>query len=427
MKQIEGDRLKGQKGNGLKIVMDFLYSVNIYKSLFNLFSISHPSFAKASVGRQSLFKNHKHIPYILIFLLFSFSSATGQSGKEWTNFRGDPSLSGTSKAKIKVPLKLKWTYQTDDAIVAAPVVGNNTIFVSSISGIVYAIDLHGKLLWEFETDNSIEAPALYLHGKVYIGNLSGFLYALDAKSGKLIWKYEAENQIMGSANYFYKNKKPYLVVGSYDYYLHCIDAESGKPIWKYESDNFVNGAAAIGQEVAMFGGCDGYLHMVNLDDGSIRNKLEVATYIAGSVAISGDLAFTGDYDGLFTCIDIKNDKIKWQWDNPSSNLPILGSPSISDKQVVIGGQDKFIRSFKKGDGTLQWSFNAGGRIDASPVIVKNMVITATMDGLLYILSLDKGEELWSYEIGSAMAHNPAVIHGSIIVGARDGNVYFFGK
>ena len=76
---------------------------------------------------------------------------------------------------------------------------------------------------------------------------------------------------------------------------------------------------------------------------------------------------------------------------------------------------------------MLWSYNAGGRIDASPVIAKNMVISATMDGMLYILNLDNGEELWSYEIGSAIAHNPAVINGSLILGARDGNVYYFGK
>jgi outer membrane protein assembly factor BamB len=78
-------------------------------------------------------------------------------------------------------------------------------------------------------------------------------------------------------------------------------------------------------------------------------------------------------------------------------------------------------------GNQLWSFNAGGRLDASPVIVRNAVIAATMDGLLYALNLNNGKELWSYEIGSGMAHNPAVMDNTLVVGARDGNVYFFGK
>lgn len=364
---------------------------------------------------------------ILAFILIIIPiSAFAQTSEEWNIFRGNPSLSGYSNAKIKFPIDLKWAFQTDDAIVAAPVIGNNTIFISSIDGIVYAIGFDGKMKWKFETDNSIEAPALYLNGKVYIGNLSGNLYALDAKTGKQVWKYETENQIMGSANFFFIKNKLYIIVGSYDYFLHCVDGETGINVWKYESDNFINGAPAIGNNMAMFGGCDGFLHMVDLETGKVSSKLEIATYIAGSITIEDNLAFTGDYDGLFSCIDLNKKEIKWQFDNPSSNLPILGSPSVTNNKVVIGGQDKYLRCFDD-VGDQIWSFNAGGRLDASPVIVKNVVIAATMDGFLYALNLNNGKELWSYEIGSGMAHNPAVIDNRIVVGARDGNVYFFEK
>jgi len=362
--------------------------------------------------------------FIIPFIQIATASSFSQTNNEWGIFRGDPSLSGYSTAKIKFPLDLKWTYQTDDDIVAACVIGNNTIFVSSIGGFVYAIDFDGKMKWKFEADNSIEAPALYLNGKVYVGDFSGFLYALDAESGKQIWVYETENQIMGSPNYVYLKNKLYILVGSYDYYLHCIDGATGKIVWKYESNNFINGAPAIGNNMAMFGGCDGYLHMVNLESGKADYKLEVATYIAGSVAIAGNLAFTGDYDGLFSCLDLNKKEIKWQFDNPSSNLPILASPSLANDKVVIGGEDKYLRCFDM-NGKQIWSFNAGGRLDASSVIVKNVVIAATMDGLLYAVNLNNGKELWSYEIGSAISHNPAVIDNRLVVGARDGNVYFF--
>lgn len=364
--------------------------------------------------------------FTFTLILLSAMYAFGQSNEEWKIFRGDPSLKGTSTAKIKFPMDLKWTYKADDAIVAAPIIGNNTIFVSSIGGFIYAIDFDGNILWKFETDNSIEAPALYLDGTVYVGNFSGYLYALDAGTGKLIWKYETENQIMGSPNFFYMNNKLYILVGSYDYFLHCVDAKTGKSIWKYESDNFINGAPAIGNDMAMFGGCDGFLHMVNLANGSVKDKLEVATYIAGSITYSENLAFTGDYDGLFSCIDLNKKEIKWQFDNPSSNLPILASPSVTDGKVVIGGQDKYLRCFDD-NGKQLWSFNAGGRLDASPVIVKNIVLAATMDGFLYALHLKNGKELWAYEIGSAITHNPAVIDNRMVLGARDGNVYFFEK
>ena len=369
----------------------------------------------------------KYILYLICLLTVAPGQLLGQLQNEWPIFRGDPTLSGESRARIKTPLELQWVFQADDAFVAGPVISDDKVYVSSVTGTVYAISLAGQLVWKYETDNSIEAPALVLDGKVYIGNLSGKLYCLDAQTGVPIWIYEADNQIMGSANYFEFNNKKYIVVGSYDFFLHCIEAESGRGVWKYESDNFVNGAAAIGRGLAMFGGCDGYLHMVNVENGKSQAKLEVATYIAGSVTINGNLAFTGDYDGLFTCIDLDNNTIKWQYDNPSSGLPILGSPSVDDKRVIIGGQDKYVRCFEKENGREVWSFNAGGRIDASLVIVRDLLIAVPMDGMIYILNVENGSEIWSYEIGSAMAHNPAVINGHIVVSARDGGVYCFDK
>ncbi|MDH5400040.1 MAG: PQQ-like beta-propeller repeat protein, partial [Cyclobacteriaceae bacterium] len=186
-----------------------------------------------------------------------------------------------------------------------------------------------------------------------------------------------------------------------------------------------NGTPAVGQGAAFFGGCDGYLHMVNLETGELRKQIELATYIAGSTALSGNFAFTGDYDGLFTCTNIETGKVKWQWDNPESSLPILASPAITEKVVVIGGQDKHIRCFSKSSGALLWSFNAGGRVDASPVVVGGKIIVSTMDGMVYVLKLQTGEELWSYEIGSAIPHNPAVVNGRVILAAGDGAVYCF--
>jgi hypothetical protein len=148
--------------------------------------------------------------------------AFSQTSTEWNIFRGDQSLSGYSHTKIKFPMDLSWTFQTEDAIVAAPVIGDNSIFVSSIDGLVYALDFSGKMIWNFEADNSIEAPALFLNGRVYVGDFSGYLYCLDAKSGKLIWTYETENQIMGSPNYVYLKNQLHILVGSYDYFLHCV-------------------------------------------------------------------------------------------------------------------------------------------------------------------------------------------------------------
>ena len=76
-------------------------------------------------------RNHKNIVLILVCLFLTVMKGTGQSRNEWTIFRGNPDLTGTSRARIKAPLELEWVFQTSDAILAAPVIGNNTIYSST--------------------------------------------------------------------------------------------------------------------------------------------------------------------------------------------------------------------------------------------------------------------------------------------------------
>jgi len=253
---------------------------------------------------------------ISIFYLTSSLTATAQvAGSEnWPSFRGNPQLTGVSPAVISPPLKLLWSFKTDDAIKSSPVISNNTIFVGSDDGFLYAITSTGKLKWKFNAGSAIESPPLVVDNVVFVGSLEGVLFAVDATTGKQKWKYTTEGQISGSCNWTYgpDGKQKRILFGSYDYFFYCLDASNGKLLWKYESGNYINGAASVYGKNAVFGGCDGILHIVNTDNGKASGNIDIGTYIPASAAISGDLAFFGNYDGVFYCMDMKLKKVKWK-------------------------------------------------------------------------------------------------------------------
>ena len=125
-------------------------------------------------------KLFRTISFCLIIMLCSSIVILGQENNQWEIFRGDPSLSGYTRARIPENPKLLWNYQTEDAITSAPIIADGKIFAGNSEGILFALDMKGNLLWQFETDNTIEAPVLYYDGVIYCGNLSGYLYALNA-------------------------------------------------------------------------------------------------------------------------------------------------------------------------------------------------------------------------------------------------------
>jgi outer membrane protein assembly factor BamB len=373
-------------------------------------------------------KKYISLHFLLILIVFAIHFPThSQTPSCWSNFRGDPMLTGVTEVTLPSSPSLLWSFQTSDDIKAPPVICNNTIVVGSVDGNVYGLTLDGKLKWKLNTENSIEAPALIDGNTAYVGNLQGSLYSIELNTGRVKWTYKAENMIMGSPNIHESNGKKIIIVGSYDYYLHGVDANTGEGLWKYEADNYINGASAIYQGMAVFGGCDGLLHMVNVSSGELVNRFEIATYVASSAAIVNNIAYVGDYDGSFSALDLKTQKPLWVYRNEESKLPFIGSASVKGNKVLIGNRDRYMYCLNSSNGNLLWKVNTGSRVDASPVLTSSGVLVANMRGDLLLMDPENGKITWSYELGSPISGNPAVIDKYFVVGAGDGRVYFFGE
>lgn len=363
----------------------------------------------------------KLFPVILLFVsLMSF----GQSGSAWHHYRGNNILNGVSQSTFSPPIRLLWKFKTGDEIKSSPIIAENKVFVGSMDGNLYTLDLKGKLLWKFKTEASIEAPPLYYRGTIVVGSMDGTVYAINASTGKLKWKFVTGGQITGGANWMTDGTGLLLLVPSYDYNLYCLNFETGKQRWKAETNNYLNGSAATDNRKVTIGGCDSYLHIIDARNGKSLAKIDIGTYVAESTAISGNLAFAGDYDGGFTCVDINTYKKVWKFENPKMT-PFLSSPAISGNRVVIGSHDRKVYCFNKQDGKILWSYTTFGKIDSSPVILRNQVVIGSNDGILHFINLQTGKKIYSYEIGVAMKSTPAITNSLMITGGKDGYLYAF--
>ena len=325
----------------------------------------------------------RQLIYILTTCLIStFSYA--QTATSWPNYRGTNILNGVSHSTLNTPLKLLWSYKTNDEIKSSPVISENMI---------------------------------------YIGSMDGSLYAFN-KSGNLKWKFKTNGQIMGSANWVSDGTTIQILVPSYDFNLYSINLDTGKLKWKCETENYLNGAAATDNKTIVIGGCDSYLHIIDAKSGKKIKNIGIGTYVAESTAIAENLAFVGDYDGGFTCVDIVKNRIKWKYSNPKAT-PFLSSPAVNIDKVIIGSHDKKVYCFNKQSGKIQWTYQAYGKIESSPVLLKNKVIICSNDGIIHFISLDSGKKLYTYELGISMKSTPAIINNFMVVAGKDGKIYAF--
>lgn len=370
------------------------------------------------------------------------ATAEPKPGESWRMFRGDAAQTGVAHAKLGDMLKLRWRFKTENAVKATAVIDNGRAYIGSMDGRFYCIDLlNAKELWRFSTRNGplhpearpgekkyedpIESAALLVGGLVVFGAHDGNLYALDAKTGEMKWAYPTDDQITAPPVDIKSpdGKETWILVGSRDFYLHCVNAATGKMVWKYETTNYVNGAPAVAKGTTVFGGCDGLIHVVNVADGTAAKQIEAAEYIAATAAKVGDLVYVGHYGNKFICVDIAKEKTLWEFGE--KEFPFMSAPAVTDKWVVLGGQDNRVHCLDRKTGQPKWSFRTRGDVDSSPVVVGDRVIVGSADGRVYMLGLEDGQSVWDYEIGQPVYSSPAVVNGLMLIGSDDGYVYCF--
>lgn len=379
--------------------------------------------------------------YIILLILFAvlLMACSKKEAKEkildveevsWPIFRGDSMLSGMADDELPEKLALLWSFETESWIISSPVLGFGRVYIGSTDGKVYSINLRdGSKVWEFDTGDDIEASPLLLDRTIYIGNLSGEFFSLDAHTGRVQWRYKCDSSIYGSANWAQDpdNQKTLILVGSYDNRLYCFDAATGKLIWSYETDNYINGAPATDGVHVVFGGCDELLHILSVSDGTKTGEVWAGSYIPGSAAFVEKRAYLGHYDNKLVCIDTREKKIVWEYEDKDHPDAFFSSPAVGKDSVLIGSRDGYLHCVDRKNGEKIWDFQSRDDIDSSPVISGNKVVVASMDGRLYVVDLEDGKEIWSYEIGAAIFGCPAVAGGIIVIGADDGRVYAFGE
>ncbi len=344
----------------------------------------------------------------------------------WLLFRGDQEGRGISEETLEPPLELRWSFSTDDAVLATAVIDSGRAYVGSDSGIFYCLDLDsGESLWTHETEYGIEGTACLLPEIVVYGAKDGFVYALDRETGDLAWKYETEDQILGGVNAWELpgGGGARLVVGSYDYNLHCINAADGSAAWTFPTENYVNGTPTISEGRAIIGGCDGFLRMISVETGQELSTVQIDAYISNSVAVRDDIAYVAHYGNKVEAFDLATSEKVWEFSGRA--FEYYASPAVTADRVFAAGRDKRLHCLDRMTGEQLWEFTARGRIDSSPVVCPGVVYFGSDDGRVYGVDSESGEEVWSYEIGAEIASSPAVADGVLVICGKDGVVYCF--
>ena len=374
----------------------------------------------ANTDYVSRFTFYIFLSYILIYSI----EQSQASADDWLSFRGNPQLTGVATGELPGNLELLWAFETEDAIESTAAIVSETVYVGSLDGYLYAINLeNGGLKWKYQVSSEIKSSPTVFGNVVYFGDGMGVFHAVDAQTGESRWTFETEAEIISSTNV----AQDRLLFGSYDQFLYCLSAKDGSLVWKFETEGYVHGTPAIVNGAVVVSGCDGYLRIINIANGVEQQKIALGDYVAASPAILNNRAYAGTFGNQVLCAGLASSEILWGYEHPERHFPFYASAAVTTDLLVIGGRDKMVHALNSQTGEPLWTYPAKSRVDSSPVIVGERVFFGTVGGELVGLHLNSGEKVWEFVVGAAMIASPSVVDGKLVIGADDGRIYCFGE
>lgn len=349
---------------------------------------------------------------------------SGTISQDWPIFRGNSLQTGVAGSSLPDKLTIRWKFKTKDSIEGTAAIVNGTVFVGSMDGNLYALDLaSGKEKWRYKAAGPIKGGPSVHGDQVFVGDVDGIFHCVDVTNGKKSWTFNAGAEITSGGNF----SDDTILFGSYDENLHCL-SKDGKELWKIN----VPGGPVLASPVVAAGktfcsGCDSTLHIIDTKTGKELGSVQLDGQTGASAAVVGDDLYIGTMSNQMLAIDLKKQAVIWKYEANENPQPFFSSPAAAADLVIVGCRDKRVHAFDRNTGKQSWEHLTKGKVDSSPVIAGKRVYVGSADGNLHVLDLVKGTLVQKYDLGDPITASPAVAGSSLVIGTQNGVVYCLGK
>ena len=294
---------------------------------------------------------------------------------------------------------------------SGPVVGNDTLYVGSMTGRVIALEdlsmARAKIKWQYPPSDEADLGYIYgtpcvADGVVYVGAYGGAardpkVYAIDSENGWRIWAYPGEGSIgpiIGSPVI----ADGVLYVGSSDSKLYAIDIETGRDKWwPFETGDDIWAAPVVHDGVVYIGSFDQKLYALNAESGVEVWHFDTGAAIASTPLIYNDTIYVGSFDRKFYALNLDGTE---KWDEPFEAGNWFWGTAIAYHNTIIAVcLDGRVYALDADTGYCEWYYppeEPVGPVRGNPALVGDVVVFGSEDGKVYALDASTGQELWHY-------------------------------
>jgi outer membrane protein assembly factor BamB len=356
----------------------------------------------------------------------------------WKMFRGSSMRTGVSASNISRKPSLLWVTEVGP-VVSSPVFEKGTIYVSTITGRIFALNASDKKIkWHLNIGSPIVSTPL-LHNQILIVATydswvkgtsfveKNFLFGIDRENGKQIWKFEIPGDVFSSPCLVDGNM---IIVGSISDAVFALQGNSGDLLWKFVTGGQVWSSPSYDGNNIFIGSDDGFLYCLDKDgkllwktklNGKIRSSSPCLSFNEESPSV-----FIGTYSGGIFCLSQTTGEIRW---SKQINQPVMASPGIFKDKAFFATSDSKVYCLQKNDGSKVWDFESGDKIWSSPSISEydNVLFFGSLDAHIYGTDIDTGRQTWKFPTMGMIDSSAAIANKMLFMGSRDGLLYVFGS
>lgn len=387
-------------------------------------------------------------------------AATISSNSDWPQLGHDAGATAANNGfKAVNPanvtnLSAVWTYQASTALITAPAVVGDTLYLNNQQGAVVALDRsNGNLRWTFNYNGRSSSTPAVAQNKVFFSTANGLLYALNSSNGKQIWQQDLARPVAASPTY--DSGRLYLatradptknLTGA----LLALNPDNGSIAWQYNlpgptlSDSaglqaflrtppVVNHTFYLPDRVSQLS--SGVVRFdtnqksfpdapatTSLTDTGLVGPTDAGPVLfgtlphsSGAVAIATDKALTAPY---------------WYFGGPDdSESNQTPHPGAFANNTFVYAADDFngnTHLYAIGaDGKPRWDNTLEGRSLSAPTIAAGIVYSGTEAGQVLAFDLNNGQKLWQYNLGASIRSQVVPAGDMLYVAATNGSLYAF--
>jgi len=244
-----------------------------------------------------------------------------------------------------------WVFnQAHDRWYGGVLVSSDTIYAPNADYNLYALDMHGNLKWTFQADQSLWAAPVSDGQRVYFGTLGRKVYAVDARTGKLVWVKTVDGAILGSPAL---GSTGTLFVGTYAGSVIALEASSGQILWSHPASSWIWAGPTLEGTALLIGDSGGMLYNLDPSGGQERWHQRLNGSILSSVASDGKSVVAGTEDGNMYWYDLTGSAMR----NVSISGKLYSAPVIVGNTILIAptGASNVLVAYDQ-NGVQKWAF-----------------------------------------------------------------------